>query len=282
MSMVIIIGCGDNPVNTITTAEKVGDYERWDDYVQIKQDYVSQKYSTVIEKGPEFVHHYQETQEPEVDEIQYLIADSLFQLKRYDKAINEYRNLLENFPNSKYAPLSELGIGNCYMISSKYSFDEAISKYKEFLTDYPDNSYAALAQLNIGKSLYFMASDEIEFTDTVNNDGAIEELKKVLSKYQLALNNNIRREAELYIGKCYEEKPIPDYNMAILYYLEFASNNNDNNAGDIFYKIGYLYQTKFTGDEEAEAKAKEYYYTVINHFPYCSKYNEALNAYNQL
>ena len=279
MLMGLMIGCGDNPINNnLTSTQKQGDYERWQDYVVVKQYYVSQDYEDVTEKGPEFVHHYQETQEPEVDEVQYLIADSYYQLKRYDNAINEYKNLLENFSYSDYAPLSELGIGNSYMKSSAYSFEEAITQYKKFLKDYPDDTHAAIAQLNIGKSLYYSASKEVEFSDTVNNDGAIQELKKVLSTYQLALNNNIRREAELYIGKCYEEKPVPDYNLAVSYYLQFAENNNDFDAGDIFYKIGYIYQTYLANN----AKAKEYYYTVITHFKYCSKYDEAMNAYSGL
>ncbi|MDD5089853.1 MAG: tetratricopeptide repeat protein [Candidatus Wallbacteria bacterium] len=266
-------GCGKYPVDSgLTATQQWLDYERYSEYKVVKKEFMAGNYEQVITDGTEFVRHYANDLELEVEEMQYLIAESYFLLGRYDFAVREYKKVALNYPYSTFCPLSMMGEGNCYRLSSRYTLNEAITQYQAFIEKFPQHNSAAEAQFRIGECRYRAASTEVEF------DAAVADLKKTLEKYPLTLNSEVSRQTNLYLGKCYEERPVPDYPVAIQYYQAFVLGNDTYLAGDVFYRIGVLYQEKLLDS----AEAKNAYYSVITHFANSTYYNEALVRYNAL
>lgn len=268
----IFSGCGDSPNEEILSPlDKWEETEKWNTYQKLKKEYLAGNYNYLIQYGPAFINKYGVSYDQEIGEIYYLIGESYYKQGKYSEAISEFKKLKQNLPFSEYTPWAYLGIANCYREDKTYSFESAIQEYELSIQKYPEHPIAKEAQFYIGDCYYRLASSETEFLTAIN------ELKKTLQKYSLKLNDPIRRKTNYLLGKCYEEKPNPDYELAIQYYLNAAENGNSFEAGDIYYHIGWLYET--LGNTN---KAKEYYLTVIEHYEYSTYYNEALNRYNNL
>lgn len=70
-------------------------------------------------------------------ESQYLVGYILLQQQKYDLAINEYFNVLRFYPQSPEAAKAQYGIGDAYFNQDRFS--EAINAYKEVINRYPQS-----------------------------------------------------------------------------------------------------------------------------------------------
>jgi TolA-binding protein len=76
------------------------------------------------------------------------------ELQQYDKAIEEYKRYVGSYPNGKQAALAMFMIG--YMYNNEFhNLDSARAAYQRFLATFPDNEMAMSAKFeldNLGKS----------------------------------------------------------------------------------------------------------------------------------
>lgn len=81
-----------------------------------------------------------------------VLGDYLVREERYDEAIVIYRRLVENYPDSVYAPSAQLMIAQLWASSrtrgnqNLVHLDRAREAYEEFYTSYPDHPEAANAR----------------------------------------------------------------------------------------------------------------------------------------
>ena len=81
----------------------------------------------------------------------YTVANNLELTRVYVRAIPKYEKVIENFPNSKYAILSRIGIANC--LKGSGSIDKALKIYDNLLTELKDNINFNAYRYSILKSL---------------------------------------------------------------------------------------------------------------------------------
>ncbi|MBI5417047.1 tetratricopeptide repeat protein [Candidatus Poribacteria bacterium] len=83
------------------------------------------------------------------DSAKFYAAKSLFMDRKYDEAIIEYRELLENYQNSKSLDKALWEMGNIYFQQME-EYEEAIKLFQQIVKQYPTSSYADKAYLAIG------------------------------------------------------------------------------------------------------------------------------------
>jgi len=65
----------------------------------------------------------------------------------YEKAIEEYRAFLEQYPDSEWADDAQYDIASSYEYLEQY--EEAINEYQKLIDEYPDSDLAESAQWSI-------------------------------------------------------------------------------------------------------------------------------------
>ncbi|MBN8587349.1 MAG: tetratricopeptide repeat protein [Rhodothermia bacterium] len=80
-------------------------------------------------------------------EAQYLVGSVLLQQEKYDLAINEFFNALRFYPQSAEAAKAQYGIGDAYFNQDR--FNEAINAYKEVVNRYPQSPVVPDALMGI-------------------------------------------------------------------------------------------------------------------------------------
>lgn len=73
-------------------------------------------------------------------------------LKKYDSAVETYKKLIREFPNSNYVPSATFEIGNIYRENEQES--NAIDYYQQFLSKYPNNQDVHVAIRYLGLLYY--------------------------------------------------------------------------------------------------------------------------------
>ncbi|MDD5658737.1 MAG: tetratricopeptide repeat protein, partial [Actinomycetota bacterium] len=71
------------------------------------------------------------------DYIKFYIAKSMLLQKKYDMAVENYRNLIDNFPQSIFQEKATIELGDAYYL--KKDFVKAAGQYKIFQTKFPDS-----------------------------------------------------------------------------------------------------------------------------------------------
>jgi tol-pal system protein YbgF len=82
----------------------------------------------------------------------YQKAFDLLRGLRYDKAIEAFREFLQQFPNGRYAHIAQYWIGEANYAQRR--FDAAIADYQALLNNYPNSPKLAEAMLKIGYSQF--------------------------------------------------------------------------------------------------------------------------------
>jgi TolA-binding protein len=80
----------------------------------------------------------------------YVMAERLYENKKYDKALDEFRKVVAKFPDSTLADDALYAIGDIYMYKMNKT-NEPIKEYQRIIADYPKSRYAANAQYKIGE-----------------------------------------------------------------------------------------------------------------------------------
>ncbi|MFZ5516491.1 MAG: tetratricopeptide repeat protein [Candidatus Zhuqueibacterota bacterium] len=84
----------------------------------------------------------------EAAESAYQIAESYFNERNYEQAIEAYNDVKRKFPESRYAALSMYNSGWGYIQNNQQ--DQGIEVFKQLITAYPDSAYAIDALFTIG------------------------------------------------------------------------------------------------------------------------------------
>ena len=78
----------------------------------------------------------------------YASAYKTFKEGNYDKARTEFKNFLNQYPNTEYSDHAQFWIGECYYFEKK--FEEAILEYDKVVKNYPKGSKVSSALLKEG------------------------------------------------------------------------------------------------------------------------------------
>jgi len=82
------------------------------------------------------------------EESSYSEAFTLLKQGQHDKAVDNFRTFLQQYPSSQYADNAQYWLGESFYTRRK--FETAITEYKALLSQYPDSGKASHAQLKIG------------------------------------------------------------------------------------------------------------------------------------
>jgi len=168
-----------------------------------------------------------EYEENQIPSFQYDMALKLYYSYDYDRALVEYEKLIQNFPDSEYASLARIGIGECYAglrqcdkafeileetklehpevaaraqfaIARTYQsclkeYDSAILEYQELIDEFPDSKYVpdSLFSMGLIYSLYLKDPEK-----------AIERFQKMIDNYP---DHRLRPIAMFEMAICYIE-----------------------------------------------------------------------------
>jgi TolA-binding protein/uncharacterized protein YndB with AHSA1/START domain len=96
-----------------------------------------------------------------IDQAAYLLGSLVQEQQRYDEAIDIYRRIAVNWPESPVAPNAQYHIGMCY--EKKGDFDTACDEYVRLAYKYPDNTLVGDAMIRIGLKFF----DDKKFPQSV-------------------------------------------------------------------------------------------------------------------
>ena len=229
----------------------------------------------------------------------YLKAAILKANEKYDLAINEYKKIIEKFPNDSFAYVK---IGEIYNTLKDYEvsvswFTKAsqLNKNDIDILNKIGNSYYNFGKYNLAIENYSKALEISEKCNVFINRGmANERLKnyeEALKDYEKASEiepNN----PEIYdnIGVIYEIKK--DYEKAIMYYKKAINISSDGSDSELFYShINRLLINTFRLDEalqyNQEAKSKfedkyKYYNREVFIYKKQRNFHKALSICNEM
>lgn len=191
-----------------------------------------------------------------------------------ERAIELFQEVLDKFPNTKYALLSEIGIADVNFGREEY--DEAQTRYRNFYTLRPANELAAYAFFRSGMCFEKLASSYDRDLTPIKN--AMYEYKSLLGKYpaseyaseakeRLKEISEILAKSEFYVGKFYYRRK--NYQSALNRFKNILSDYPDYSGREkVLY---YLYLTYINLGEKQEAI--KYSEILLNNYP-DSKYRK--------
>ena len=109
--------------------------------------YLADKYPEAAESYKDYLDHYEKS--PATPEVRYWYASSLIALGQNDKAIDEFKKVLHDAPDSTWAPKALLGMGNAYLKMGKY--EDAQKQYLKILDQYHLYDEMNLVYLKLGQ-----------------------------------------------------------------------------------------------------------------------------------
>jgi TolA-binding protein len=135
---------------------------------------------------------------PGADYALYQVANSYYRLEQTFEAVQAFRRLLRQFPESRLREQAMYNVGYIYFLAGNYS--QAIEEFDRVIRQYRGSNWAARAQYNIGDAWF--------------NAG---EYDKAIEAYQLVLNN-------------YPRSPLIVEAVNGIQYATLASGRSDNSS----------------------------------------------------
>jgi outer membrane protein assembly factor BamD len=198
----------------------------------------------------------------------YVEGVNLMKVKKYDKAIDKFSEVRENFPFDPMALIATVKLGDTYFESKDY--DKALSIYEDFFKAHPEDENIPYVLLRIGEC-YEKLALSID-RDQVYTLKAIERYTYLANRYpssnyvataeaSLKRLNQKLADRELYVGEFYYRSS--QYNAAItrLEYL-LKKYPNANGLDKALYYIAMSY--KALGDP---VRSDEYIEKLQNEYP---------------
>lgn len=141
----------------------------------------------------------------------YTSGNKAFNKKKYKDAVESFKKIKIDFPESSTLSRVRLKIGESYYLDKKY--EEAIAEYKEFLDYHPANKNKDTAKYRICISLYnqMLPSD----LDQTKTEEAIKQFKELLKENPESPYAPKSREK---IKKCIERLARHEYYVGNFYY----------------------------------------------------------------
>ncbi len=136
-----------------------GKVEEQQDYSFAVGLYRDGQYELALQQFRSLLKNYPNSQR--IDEITFLSGECLIQMKMYDSALIDYRNVMENYPGSSYFTRSELRSGEVSVQLNE--FDKAEKLLKEVLSGNTDDALKGEASYKLGQ----MFVDKEDYTNAI-------------------------------------------------------------------------------------------------------------------
>lgn len=134
--------------------------------------------------------------------------------KKWLRAREYFRQLVDNYPQSPYRPDAKLGLGDTYLgENTTESVILAVNEYREFLTFYPTSRRADYAQFKLGMSHYAqMLAPQRDQTQTKE---AIKEFETFVERFP---NSSLLPEGKKKLRECKDRLSDSEYAVAVFYW----------------------------------------------------------------
>lgn len=119
--------------------------------------------------------------------------DSAYQLvtsRRFDAALDAFKQLLMDFPDGKYAPNSYYWVGELYQVITPQDLEAARQAFTQLLEQYPDHAKVPDAMYKLGK-VHFLKGNRSKSRDY---------LEQVISQYSNGPNASTADKARLFLN----------------------------------------------------------------------------------
>ena len=176
-----------------------------------------------------------------------------YQKGRYEKAIESFQKLKEQYPLDELALRAELGIADAHFSMEEYGYAEIA--YNDFVNLHPANENLSYVMYQIGMCHYKqLLSIDRDQTETWK---AVKEFEKLIarfptSKFSFLAEKKVREcrsrlaEQEYYVGELYFK--MKQYKAAMLRFENIAKN---------YVNLGLDYKVKFMMEETRKQMAKK-------------------------
>jgi outer membrane protein assembly factor BamD len=207
----------------------------------------------------------------EADQFLFTRGQEELKERRWLKAREYFRQIVDNYPQSQYRPDAKLAVGDTYIgEDSTESLLLAVNEFKEFLTFYPTNPRADYAQyrLAVAYSEQMLAPERDQsatrdvireltaFIERYPNSSLAPEAKKLLREAKDRLS-----EASYLVGRTYYR--MRWYPGAIDRFREVLKNDPEYTRRDAVY-FHLAESLRMTPDKKAEALP--YYERLLQEF----------------
>ncbi len=182
----------------------------------------------------------------ESSSILYQGAEELLSKGEYAKAIEGYLSLVDQYPDSDYAPMSSYKVGLIYNTYIKDA-DKAVKSYLALILMYPDSKEVRLARRDMAE-IYSRKGD----------------YRKAVGEYQWLVENSSGEERSNFrYSIAMEYQRLGDYTQAI---IELRDIQRDSPSSPLLPKIYYQIATNQYLDGDLSG-ALETYTKIISRYP---------------
>jgi outer membrane protein assembly factor BamD len=116
------------------------------------------------------------------DRLVWEAGQKSFDKRRWIESRQHFRRIVDGFPNSEYAPLARLRLGDTYFKDGGLAnYVLAASEYRQFLTLYPSHDQSDYAQFQVAEC-FFQQRHGPDRDQTPTQD-ALDEYQKVIDHY---------------------------------------------------------------------------------------------------
>lgn len=134
--------------------------------------------------------------------------------KKWLKAREYFRQLVDNYPQSPYRPDAKLGLGDTYLgENTTESVILAVNEFREYLTFYPTGKRNDYAQFKLGMTHYAqMLGPQRDQTQTRE---AIKEFQTFVERFP---NSPLIAEGRKKLRECHDRISTSEYEVAVYYW----------------------------------------------------------------
>lgn len=173
-------------------------------------------------------------------EQDFFVAKGMFQDQLYDLAAAQFKDFIQNHPQSRYKEEAQFLLAECNFFAENYN--QAISAYRHLLTHYPAVGFRDKANFRIGEAM----------VHSQRYDRAINLFKSFIDEYPQS--DLLPQVYYWYAEALYRSG---DSKNALFYYAKVIKHDPQNKMADYaLFSAGYIYEKRQQYDKALEAYTK--------------------------